>query len=82
MPSTIFNRIYDELKVTNEFLRNYNPVTRSYGIHTRVRFCAALQLLVSGDPFDSVDQYFKMGEATAIKAMKSFCQLVIEKFGD
>ena len=55
MPRTIFNRIYDELKVANEFSRKYNPVTRCYGIHTRVRFCAALQLLVSGDPFDSVD---------------------------
>ena len=82
MPRTIFNKIYDELKVSNEFARKYNPVTRSYGIHTRVRFCAALQLLVSGNALDSVDQYFKMGETTAHEAMKSFCKLVIQKFGD
>ena len=81
-PRVIFNRIFDELKHTENFRHKYNPVTRSLGIYTRVQFCAALQLLVSREPFDSVDQSFKMGETAAVKAMKSFCQLVIAKFGD
>lgn len=81
LPRPILNRIYNAVKDTSSFIRKFNPVNQKWGVHTRVKFLAALRLLVTGESGDRQDEYFQLGETTCMDYMKELCREIVEKFG-
>ena len=46
------------------------------------KITAAYRILVYGTPTDSVDEYIRIGESTAIESLRRFVKAVIAMFGD
>ena len=52
------------------------------GLSSFQKITAAYKILVYGTPTDSVDEYIRIGESTAIESLRRFVKVVIAMFGD
>ena len=76
------------LRIVNE-VEQYNPyfIQRTYaigvlGLSSLQKITDAYRILSYGTPTDSVDEYIRIGESTAIKSLRRFVKAVITMFGD
>ena len=76
------------LRIVNE-VEQYNPyfIQRTYaigvlGFSSIQKITIAYRILAYGTPTDSVDEYIRIGESTAIESLRRFVKIVIAMFGD
>lgn len=83
MNRCVFLRIHDAIvkhDPTN-FLQCRN-VVRKLGLSSLQKMIVAIKILTYGTAGDSVDDYLKVPESTALNILKAFCTAVIEIFSD
>ncbi|XP_053686445.1 uncharacterized protein LOC128735984 [Sabethes cyaneus] len=81
MTKEMFWRISDGLK-NHDFFKQKIDAVGKRGLSTVQKVCAAVRMLAYGTSSDSVDEYLKMGDSTAMLCLKEFCSSVIAVFGD
>lgn len=81
--SSIFQRVCQSVFGKGCF---YPPTkkdaTGKAGIHPLVRTTAVFRMIAYGTPADCQDEQWQIGETTIDKAMKCFCRVMIQEFGD
>ncbi|XP_057447104.1 uncharacterized protein LOC130740099 [Lotus japonicus] len=81
MRKHVFLRIVEALGSYNPyFLMSVDAVGRQ-GLSPLQKCTAAIRMLAYGSPADSVDEYVRIGESTAIECLKNFVEGVCEVFG-
>ncbi|XP_057426612.1 uncharacterized protein LOC130720046 [Lotus japonicus] len=81
MRKHVFLRIVEALGSYNPyFLMSVDAVGRQ-GLSPLQKYTAAIRMLAYGSPADSVDEYVRIGESTAIECLKNFVEGVCEVFG-
>jgi hypothetical protein len=78
----IFQRIYDSLVNRGEFRSHLTRnAAGKFGIHPLVRLTACFRSLGYGDAADREDEYLQIAASTLDVSLNSFCELLIESFG-
>lgn len=79
----LFYRIFSGVKIESEYLRaGLNlDATGLLGWSPLKNVVSAIRQLVNGVCADSEDDYGHLGESTASKSLKAFCDAVIKRFG-
>ncbi|CAN0920676.1 Protein ANTAGONIST OF LIKE HETEROCHROMATIN PROTEIN 1 [Linum grandiflorum] len=62
------------------FLRRRDAVGH-WSISPEVKITLALRMLASGCTADSLDEYFQLGESTALDILKKFCTAIVNVYG-
>jgi hypothetical protein len=81
MPRAIFDRIDAAARTRPEFERNTDYLGKE-GIHPLQRVLAALRMLAYGTAADSVDEYVRISESSALESLRRFCNAVCDTFGE
>ncbi|KAL6125686.1 hypothetical protein ACLB2K_073740 [Fragaria x ananassa] len=81
MSKTLFHRIADAVKDHDTFFVQQRDGVGKLGLSSLQKITAVFRMLAYGVPADALDDYLKIGESTAIRCMKKFCQAIIEVFG-
>ncbi|KAG7336622.1 plant transposon protein [Nitzschia inconspicua] len=80
---SIFEKVYQQLLGKGVFRRpDKLDACGRKGIHPLVRMTAAFRVLAYGCGADREDENLSIGESTVHDAVKSFCKLLIQEFGD
>ncbi|KAL6228529.1 hypothetical protein ACLB2K_002478 [Fragaria x ananassa] len=82
MSRSLFLRIADAVKDHDNFFMQQRDGIGKPGLTTFQKLTAVFRMLAYGVPADSLDEYIKIGESTAIRCLKRFCRAVIEVFGE
>ena len=82
MPREMFNKILHATTADCAFLRaGLQPnCTGKLGASPLQKVMAALRQLAYGCSADSLDEYCRQGESTALRSMKEFCRSVVSCF--
>ncbi|XP_004966700.1 uncharacterized protein LOC101774740 [Setaria italica] len=81
MSRPLFLRIVDELGKWSDYFTTKVDALNRQGLTPLQKCTAAIRQLANGSAADHLDEYLKLGESTALEAMKMFVQGVIEIFG-
>ncbi|XP_053698868.1 uncharacterized protein LOC128745822 [Sabethes cyaneus] len=76
MTKEMFWRISDGLK-NHDFFKQKIDAVGKRGLSTVQKVCAAVRMLAYGTSSDSVDEYLKMGDSTAMLCLKEFCSSIL-----
>lgn len=82
MSKEMFMDIVQELQRKSDFFRLRVDALGKTGLSTIQKCCAAVRMLASGTAADSVDEYIRMGDSTAMMCMKEFCRILVAAFGE
>ncbi|PRQ37575.1 putative harbinger transposase-derived protein [Rosa chinensis] len=82
MSKSLFYRIADAVKNHDNFFMQQRDGIGRLGLSSFVKITAVFRMLAYGVPADSLDEYLKIGESTAIRCMKKFCRAIVEIFGE
>nr|XP_011458220.1 PREDICTED: putative nuclease HARBI1 [Fragaria vesca subsp. vesca] len=77
----LFHRIADAVKAHDNFFMQQRDGIGKLGLSSLQKLTAAFRMIAYGAPADSLDDYLKIGESTAIRCLKRFCRAVIDVFG-
>ena len=78
----VFKRIIVTLEDRERYFRQNKDCTGRLGLTAFQKGTAALRQLGYGISADAVDEYVRIGESTALEALKKFCASVIKHLGD
>ncbi|XP_066365180.1 uncharacterized protein [Miscanthus floridulus] len=82
MSTPLFLRIVEALgQWSNYFTQRVDAVNRQ-GLSPLQKCTAAIRQLATGSAIDELDEYLKIGETTAMEAMKNFVKGVRDVFGE
>ncbi|XP_062014057.1 uncharacterized protein LOC133730492 [Rosa rugosa] len=82
MSKSLFHQIAEAVKDHDNFFVQHRDGIGKLRLSSLQKFTAVFRMLAYGVPADALDEYLKIGESTAIRCMKRFCQAVIEVFGN
>ncbi|KAK9289360.1 hypothetical protein L1049_007515 [Liquidambar formosana] len=82
MNRLLFLRIQSVVEAYDQYFVQKRDVCGVVGLSSLQRIKAALRMLAYGVSIDAVDDYMRMGETTAIEALKRFIKAVIAIFSD
>ncbi|KAL3618490.1 hypothetical protein CASFOL_037572 [Castilleja foliolosa] len=80
MSRSLFLRIVDAVKDHDNYFQQRTDRADRLGLSPLQKITAVFRMLAYGAPADSMDEYIKIGESTAIESMKRFCRAIIEIF--
>ena len=75
-------RIVHRLSEDVPLFRQRRDATGRYGLAPLQKCTAAIRLLAYGYAADTVDEYLRLGESTAISCLENFTEGIIQLFGD
>lgn len=82
MNKPLFLCIVDRLSAKISYFQQRRDATGRLGHSPLQKATAALRMDAYGCPADTVDEYFRLGETTALLCLKHFVQGIIDLFGD
>ena len=82
MSRPFFIRIVNEVEQYDSYFIQITNVIGVLGLSSFQKITVAYRILAYGTPADSVDEYIKIGESTAIESLRRFVNVVIAMFGD
>lgn len=82
MRKNVFLRIVEAITEHDPYFQRTPNAAGKMGLHPLQKATAALRQLCYGVSADTVDEYLRLGESTALKSMKKFCAAVVEVFGE
>lgn len=77
----VFNTVYNKLYGLDPFIHKVDALGKK-GIHPLVRLTSCFRLIAYGDSCDREDENMRLSRSSMNDALKSFCNLIIEQFGD
>ncbi|XP_058223202.1 uncharacterized protein LOC131332908 [Rhododendron vialii] len=80
MSRPLFYKILGKLQQHDVTFVQRNDATGAAGLSGIQKMTAALKMMAYGTPADSLDEYLKIGESTAVDSIQSFCRDVISIF--
>lgn len=82
MPRNVFDLIFERTVINSAYLRaGLRPnCTGKLGASPLQKTVAAMRQLAYGASADSMDEYCRIGESTALKSLKRFCEAVVHFF--
>jgi len=78
----LFIRIVDGLEQFFPFFQQRKDATGRWGLTALQKCTAAIRLLAYGNSADTVDEYVRLGESTALPCLHHFTDGIIQLFGD
>ncbi|XP_002449057.2 putative nuclease HARBI1 [Sorghum bicolor] len=82
MSKPLFQRIVDALGQWSEYFTQRVDAVNRQGLSPLQKCTAAIRQLATGSAADQLDDYLKIGETTAMEALKNFVKGVREIFGE
>ena len=82
MSRHLFLRIVNEVEQYDPYFIQRTDAVGVLGLSSLQKITAAYRILAYGTPADSVDEYIRIGESTAIESLRRFVKAVIAMFGD
>jgi hypothetical protein len=82
MPKSIFLRIMEAVEEHDNYFVQKEDCTKKIGLSCLQKCTAAIRMLAYGVSADSVEEYCRMSETSAMKSMKHFCRAVVALFGE
>ena len=82
MGRPLFLRIVNGVEQYDLYFVQTTDAIGNLGLSSLQKVTAAFRILTYGTPVDSVDEYVRIGESTAIESLRRFVQAVIAVFGD
>ena len=82
MGRPLFLRIVNGVEQYDPYFVQTTDAIGNLGLSSLQKVTAAFRILTYGTPVDSVDEYVRIGESTAIESLRRFVQAVIAVFGD
>ena len=82
MGRPLFLRIVNGVEQYDPYFVQTTDAIGNLGLSSLQKVTAAFRILTYGTPADSVDEYVRIGESTAIESLRRFVQAVIAVFGD
>ncbi|KAL5570233.1 hypothetical protein UlMin_026808 [Ulmus minor] len=82
MNRPLFFRIQHAVEAYDPYFVQRMDACGALGLSSLQKNSAAFRMLAYGVPADSVDEYVRIGESTAIESLKKFVKAIITVFGD
>lgn len=82
MRQHVFLRIVQALEAYDPFFQQRRDATGRLGLSALQKCTAAIRMLAYGTPADMVDEYLRLSESTALRALKKFTEGIIAQFGE
>jgi len=82
MRRPLFVRLVEALGEWSSYFTQRRDVLNNLGLSPYQKCTAALHMLAHGWPADSIDEYVRIGESTAIACLKNFVEGVDSLFGE
>ena len=82
MNHPLFFRIQHAVEAYDPYFVQRRDACGALGLSSLQKISAAFRMLAYGVPADSVDEYVRIGESTAIESLKKFVKAIIAVFGD
>ena len=82
LPRSIFLRIVQALEVHDPYFTQRKDCIGRLGFTSLQKATAAIRLLAYGSAADSIDEYIRIGESTALECLEHFCEGVIACFAE
>ena len=82
MSRPLFLRIVNEVEQYDPYFIQRTDVIGVLGLSSLQKIADAYRILAYGTPADSLDEYIRIGESTAIESLRRFVKAVIAMFGD
>ena len=79
---SFFLRIVNEVEQYDSYFIQRTDVVGVLGLSFLQKITVAYRILAYGTPADSVDEYIRIGESTAIESLRRFVKAGIAMFGD
>ena len=77
----IFQRVQQALEAHEPYFTQHTDCTGRRGLSSYQKITAALRMLASGSAADSIDEYVRLGESTALECLERFCEGFMACFG-
>ena len=74
MSRPLFLRIVNEVEQYDLYFIQITYAVGVIGLSSLQKITAAYRILAYGTPADSVDEYIRIGESTAIESLRRFCE--------
>ena len=81
MRRPVFLRIMNAVEEHNDYFVQKRNTTSELGLSYLQKVVATFRMLAYGVPADALDEYFRIGESTALEALRKFVVAVVEVFG-
>ncbi|XP_028075412.1 putative nuclease HARBI1 [Camellia sinensis] len=81
MRRSLYLQIVDAVKAHDDFFVQKKDGLGRLGLSTLQKVTSAFRMLAYGTAADSMDEYIRIGESTAILCIKKFCRAIVEIFG-
>ena len=82
MQRSLFLSILDAIQHHDDYFIQKNDAASVAKLSGLQEVTAAFRMLQYGISVDAVDEYVKIGESTAIEAMKKFCRAIVHVYGE
>ncbi|XP_024013187.1 uncharacterized protein LOC112087505 [Eutrema salsugineum] len=82
MKKDLFIRIVDRLSSEVLYFQQRRNATGRFGLSRLQKCTTAIRMIAYGCAADAVDEYFRLGESTAILCLENFNEGIIQLFGD
>ena len=77
----VFERLVKTIEGADSYFKQKEDAIGHLGLSGLQKAVAAIRILAYGLPADAVDEYVRIGESTARKALHHFCRAIISVFG-
>ena len=81
MRRPVFLRIKEAVEEHDEYFEQKRNAAGELGLSCLQKVVAAFRMLAYGVPADALDEYIRIGESTALEALRNFVVAVVEVFG-
>jgi hypothetical protein len=82
MKRDLFLQIVKDMEDNCDYFVQKPNAAKVLGFSALQKVTAAIRMLSYGTAADSVDEYLRMAESTAIESLKYFCKTVIKVYGE
>jgi hypothetical protein len=82
MRARVFERLVEAIEAADSYFKQKEDAIGRLGLTGLQKAVAAIRILAYGLPADAVDEYVRIGESTARKALHHFCRAIIYVFGE
>lgn len=77
----VFLRIMKAVEEHDDYFKQKRNAAGVLGLSCLQKVVAAFRMLAYGVPADALDEYIRIGESTALEALRKFVAAVVEVFG-
>ncbi|XP_059669231.1 uncharacterized protein LOC132314375 [Cornus florida] len=75
-------RIFNDVKAYDDYFVQKKDATGRLGLFSIQKMTSAVRILAYGCAADHYDEYIKIGESTAIKCLKAFCNAIVVVYAE